>query len=103
VRNGRWYFIPIAILIGLALLLIIPIEIQNVRGDLMTRRSTRLILIVLGVFICWFVSVNIIKFVARWQMKSDQADISIRSSIANELWRDQKRFEAYRYKQRRNR
>ncbi|MDB4373147.1 hypothetical protein N9Z53_05145, partial [Mariniblastus sp.] len=88
---------------GLALLLVIPLEIQNVRGDLMSRRATRLILIVLGIFICWFVSVNIIKFVARWQMKADQADVSIRSSIANELWRDQKRFEAYRYKRKRKR
>ncbi|MDA7924994.1 hypothetical protein N9B60_06300 [Mariniblastus sp.] len=103
VGSGRWYFIPIAVLIGLALLLVIPLEIQNVRGDLMSRRATRLILIVLGIFICWFVSVNIIKFVARWQMKADQADVSIRSSIANELWRDQKRFEAYRYKRKRKR
>jgi len=103
VIGGRWYFIPIAILVGLALLLVIPLEIQNVRGDITSRRATRLILIVLGIFICWFVSVNIIKFVARWQMSSEQADVSIRSSIANELWRDQKRLEAYRYKRKQKR
>jgi len=103
ISGGRWYFIPIAILVGLALLLVIPIEIQNVRGDLTSRRATRLILIVLGIFICWLVSVTIIKLVARWQMSPDQADVSIRSSIANELWRDQKRLEAYRNKRIRNR
>ncbi|MGB1930052.1 MAG: hypothetical protein ACPIA2_12025 [Mariniblastus sp.] len=102
VTGGRWYFIPIAILLGLALLLFFPIEIQNVRGDLTSRRATRLILIVLGIFICWFVSINIIKFVARWQMSSAQADVSIRSNIANILWRDQKRLEAYRYRRKRN-
>ena len=103
ISGGRWYFIPIAILLGLALLLVIPIEIQNVRGDLTSRRATRLILIVLGIFICWFMSVTIIKFVARWRMSPHQADVSIRSSIANELWRDQRRLESYRNKRIRNR
>ena len=101
--GGRWWLIPLAVLAAMVLLWAIPYDPSSNRRYWITPLGARLIFLTCFLFFFWFVCRSTIAFAMRWQMDPEQADIQVRSLIADEFWSEQIPMEARRAKLRRGR
>lgn len=98
--GGRWWLIPIAVMAATVLLEVIPHDTSSTRRYWITPTGTRLIFLTFFLFFFWFVCRSVLGFAMRWRMEPEQADVQVRSMIANEFWNEQIPIEARRLKYR---
>ncbi|QEG24359.1 hypothetical protein [Mariniblastus fucicola] len=96
--GGRWWAIPLALLLAALFLEWFPLERHPLRQFRIRPREARLIFITLMLFFAWFVCRSAIGMLVRWRMKPAQADVHCRSLVAKEFWRDISGFERRRAK-----
>jgi len=98
--GGRWWAIPLAVVLASALLAAAPHQMLFIRRVGVTYLGSRLIFLTLLLFFCWFICRAAIGTVIRWRMKPVQADVHCRSLIAKEMWKDVYSIEKRRQKNR---
>ena len=85
--GGRWWAIPLAIFLASTLLAFFPFKSQSF-AYAVSAEASRLIFLILFLFFAWFICRAAIGIFIRWGMKTEQADVHIRSLIAKEMWRE---------------
>lgn len=98
--GGRWWVIPLAVIVAFLLLGVIPFERPpSLRQFKIKPLASRLIFLTLFLFFAWFICRALVGTIVRWRMKPNQADVHCRSLIAKELWKDTLAIERRRAKQ----
>ncbi len=96
--GGRWWAIPLAVLLASMLLTGFPHDTQPLRDVGIRPLPSRLIFLTLLLFFGWFVCRAFVGTLIRWRMEPRQADVHCRSLVAKELWKDACPIEARRAK-----
>lgn len=96
--GGRWWLVPLAIAAAVLLLEMIPHDFSSTRRLHITPAGSRMIMMTFVLFFCWFVSRSLLALAVRWRIQPEQAEIQVRSTIADEFWNDQVGIESRRRK-----
>ena len=96
--GGRWWVIPLAVLLASTLLVAFPFDTQPMGTIRIKPPESRLIFLTLLLFFGWFICRALLGTLIRWRMEAHQADVHCRSLVAKELWKDVYPKEARREK-----
>ena len=96
--GGRWWLIPAAVSLALLLLVSFPYETSTIRQYWITPRGARAIFLGSFLFFLWFFCRGVYSLIMRWKMDPQQARIQLRSTFAQEYWREQSEIESKRAK-----
>jgi len=98
--GGRWWLIPFSVFSAASILWWIPVNSTLARRFWITPNGARLIILTFVLCFFWFVCRAVLSIADRWRIQPEQAEVRVRSLIANEFWREQTMIESRRAKAR---
>lgn len=91
--GGRWWLIPVAVVLAALLLGIFPVDSVMGRQFWITPIGVRMIVLFGFLFFIWMICRSLNSLAMRWNMTPEQADVQVRSIVAAEFWKDQSGIE----------